>query len=225
MVWKVVDYDQGNTINGSAALAAYGQGACLGIAMHWLRERKQGLSALKFGDSISDEPSKQGIARNMAMVQDNVLAHLFNNDGFKYKQGGEPMTEVDSTRGIVNNGIAYAHRLSAMSQWGRQNGLRLQDEHQGFPAGRGGWAAEVFPAMLRRVAPPVYGIVALTGADDGHAMAYEYLTAPHARLSFFDPNFGEWRDTQLNRMGPFIQGHFQNEYDDLDQQWWVVTYR
>jgi hypothetical protein len=228
MVWKVFDYDQSNTINGSQALAPYGEGACLALSMKWCALRKRRTSSLKYNDAVSTELQKQEIATWMNNVQDSVLQDLALNNGYKYSDlQGDPISTVDNTKGKINNMRAYANRLEKMSQWAGTQGMSLLDDKVGFSNGvlAPAWTSQLTDAAFRLSAPPVLGVIGLTGADDGHAFAYEYTRDGYDRISFFDPNFGEYRGTSLVEFTHWLLQHVIGNYSDLDQHWWVVQFR
>ncbi len=229
MVWKVFDYDQENTINGSQALAPYGDGACLALSMKWCALRKRRTSSLKYESSVSTELQKQEIAAWMNTVQDAVLQDLALNNGFKYSDlQGIPISSVDNTKGKINNMRAYANRLEKMSQWARTQGMSLLDDKVGFSNNMqaAAWTSELTNAAFRLSAPPVLGVIGLTGADEGHAFAYEYTRdGGYDRISFFDPNYGEYRGTSLVEFTHWLLQHVVSHYSDLDEHWWVVQFR
>lgn len=85
------------------------------------------------------------------------------------------------------------------------------------------WVSQLTDAAFRLSALPVLGIIALTGPDDGHALAYELTDRGH--ISFFDPNFGEFRSNGKDDFLPWLLNHFIQNYPELNQHWWVVQFR
>lgn len=235
MVWQLFQYDQANTIANSAVLAGFGDGVCLALSMKWCVRRKAKQNSLAFNQSVMREDQKVEIANWMTSTQDRVIEDLMNhpghpnpllNTGYKYKdEDGDPISTVDSVRGQINNMRAYANRLEKMSQWARSNGMVLLDDKVGFSNNLlpPQWVSQLIDAAFRLSTPPLLGIIALTGPDDGHALAYELTQSGH--ISFFDPNFGEFRSNGKDDFLPWFLNHLIQNYPELDQHWWVVQFR
>lgn len=235
MVWQLFHYDQANTIANSPALAGFGDGVCLALSMKWCARRKAKQNSLAFNQSVASEAQKLEIANWMTVTQDRVLEDLGNNPGhlnpmfntgYRYRDDdGDPISTVTNVRGQINNMRAYANRLEKMSQWARSNAMVLLDDKVGFSANRPAdqWVSQLIDASFRLSAPPVIGIIGLTGPDDGHALAYELTQSSH--ISFFDPNFGEFRSSGQDDFLPWFLNHILQNYRELNQHWWVVQFR
>lgn len=235
MVWQLFQYDQANTIANSAALAEFGDGVCLALSMKWCARRKAKQNSLAFNQSVTSEAQKLEIANWMTVTQNQVLENLANNPGhlnpmlntgYRYKDDdGDPISTVTQVKGQINNMRAYANRLEKMSQWARGNAMVLLDDKVGFSNGlpTHQWVSQLIDASFRLSTPPVIGIIALTGPDDGHALAYEFTNRGH--ISFFDPNFGEYRSNGQDDFLPWFLNHIIQNYPDLNQHWWVVQFR
>jgi hypothetical protein len=231
MIWKVFDYDQSDLIDNSPELQAYGDGACLAIAMKWCAHKKAGKSSLQFESLLANSPDEQiALDTWMKSVQTQPLRKLFDERLFKYyAANGEAVRQViGNTKGKINNLKAYSFRLEKMSQWGRETGLPLLDDRVGFPENRppAEWVREMANYAFDQVCAPCIGLISLTKAGSGgHALAYEFQTTPYTRVNFFDPNEGEYRATSLAEFNPWFINFLTDEYSDLSHHWWVIKFK
>ncbi|MCU1749082.1 hypothetical protein [Pseudomonas sp. 6D_7.1_Bac1] len=166
MVWQLFHYDQANTIANSAALADFGEGACLALSMKWCARRKAKDNALQFNQSVHTEDQKLEIANWMNVTQTDVLQNIANNpghanpmfnSGYKYRDDqGEAISTVATAQGQINNMRAYANRLEKMSQWARNNAMVLLDDKVGFSNNllTAQWVTQLTDAAFRLSAPP-----------------------------------------------------------------------
>jgi hypothetical protein len=225
MPWKIFDYDQSVTIAANqASLAQYGDGVCLALSMLWCRSKKQKLGVQGFLGAVGSAPAL--LAQWMGTVQDAPLRNLFDNGLFKYKDDdGDPINNVSSTKGQVNNMMAYAYRLEKMSQWARAQNLVLYDDAVGFPgtAAAAGRAAAT-NACNFYAGTPILGLISLTGAREGHAMAFRYTRAAYSEVEFFDPNEGAWGFRTAVEFSQWLPTFFHTNYNDLGEQWWVLKF-
>lgn len=228
MVQNVFRFDQSDYIEGSAALAGCAEGACLAFSMKWVQNKLVGR-----GDYLSlvdTETKKAELAGWMKKCQSDILNRLFGDNKFKYTNTlNQPISDANAVRGQINNMQAYAHRLEAMSLWGRELGLTLIDDRAGFPHGNTdsreldkNWASSLVNFSCRNISPPVAGVISLTGNDDGHALAYE-LTV-NRKVNYFDPNEGEYSTNSADEFHAWLQHCCRRNYPNLNQQWWVVAF-
>ncbi len=224
MTWKVFSYDQAKTIKENKALAACGDGACLAISMKYCVVKKHRVSSLHFEDKLNATQ----LAQWMKDVQDVPLATLFKKKLFKYYAQNEAITEVNNnTEGKINNLKAYSYRLAQMSQWAKDVGLVLQDDRVGFPGDteRKHWVQEIVKFATSLSAAHSFGLIFLTGEYEGHTMAFERKTSPNTVINFFDPNEGEYRSTSAQQFQTWLTSFFKDNYDDLEQHWWVILFK
>lgn len=248
---KVFDFDQAATI-AQPELAAYGQGACLAISMQWLKHRKQYdaivSNAPTFVATLGSSALRTTLATWMAETQDNVLGGLFQQpapvgpytgataagrfvhhhspDRFQFWSGPDADSDVTTVRGQLNNAKAYAFRLEQMSRWARANGLALYDARFDFPPPHtpvATWAGDACTYISQ--AGGGCGVIALTGPNEGHALAYmiqNYHGTRYYRL--FDPNEGEWVCPDLPFFTQRLQALITADYNDLNEHWWVCKF-
>jgi hypothetical protein len=218
---KIFDYNQNVTINASPALAKYSQGACLSIAMKWCLLAMKDLTSATFGASLVGVQ----LAKWMSDVQDVPLETLALRAGYRYLDGGgDAISDVGTVRGKINNMQAYAWRLTEMSSWARNNGLKLSDDRYGFPGGATTltWVKEMLAFGLATSGAPVIGIIGLTGSADGHALGFG--SNGQGTFLYFDPNEGEYQTASRADYETSLAGFVTNSYRDLQEQWWAVKF-
>ena len=227
-MWQIFEFDQRELIRHYPELARCGSGACLGIALKWCAAKTSSGSSLKLASSLTGSPDqRRQVATWMCYVQDVPLAVLFNNKQFQFYAQGEAITDViGNVKGKINNLQAYAYRLSMMSQWGRNVGLRLLDDRVGF--GEGNPPAAWVPELVRYACGPgadrVIGTISVAGPQRGHTMAYQYVRSPATEINFFDPNLGEFCTTSAQDFEVWLTDLFAQKYAAHTSHWWVVKF-
>jgi hypothetical protein len=233
---KLFDFQQTELIEDNAALERYGDGACLAFTMFWCMHKKENRRNEAYPHRAAT--STLIIAEWMNAVQDVPLQTRFGHFGapvpdalgrpmntFRYANAsGDPELSVNSVQGKITHLIAYAHRREKMGQWARRSGLSMLDDAVGFPgdATFNTWTTEVTRVACAPSSQPVYGLIALTGAADGHAMGVRYTERAFHPVEFFDPNEGAWGFRETEDFQPWLSNYFQTEYSDLNHQWWVL---
>jgi hypothetical protein len=237
---KLFDFKQSELIDANkSTLDKYGDGVCLALTMLWCKHKKE-----KLVDSIYPTRASVStlmIAQWMNTVQDVPLQNLFGNFAnpvldalgrpqntfpFANVGGTDPETSVDTAKGKINNLVAYAHRLEKMSQWARKSDLSLLDDRVGFPSGSTfkQWTTEVTNVACAPSSQPVYGLIALTGEDEGHAMGIRYTENAFYPVEFFDPNEGAWGFRETEDFQPWLSDYFETDYADLNHLGWVLMF-
>lgn len=227
-------FDQGVFLgapNTLPALAAHGEGACLGLSLLWVRHLHHNV-AQTYRNYLAVQANQRRVAEWM-----NTQEHILGVIEYAYKLNGAPISNIQLAEGRENNKQAYLRRKKELRMWASfrniprltlvwEDTIRFANVIPHSPAAS--------PARWRRAATDLIaadlqvasrrmgkGLLATTETEGGHAMGFRTRVAGTS-IALFDPNFGEYELDDRTEISNFLFNHVIT--DATLEHWWIVGF-